>query len=80
MLSISYLMAYQGGEIRPGDDMRGSQYRWWKVEDLANERLQVLIPPSGKWLLQRAVELYRLWKGQEVALQPALKLTEPKIK
>ncbi len=78
MLSISYLMAYQGGEVQLGDDMQGSQYRWWTLDDLAEAQVQVLIPPHGKWLLQRAVELYRLWKGQEVEIQAALTLTAPK--
>lgn len=72
MLSIIYLMAYQGGELQPGDDMRGSQYRWWSLADLVDPEVQLLIPPGGKWLLQRAVELYRLWQGQEVELQPLL--------
>jgi ADP-ribose pyrophosphatase YjhB (NUDIX family) len=27
MIAIYYLLAYQGGEICPGDDMQGSQYR-----------------------------------------------------
>lgn len=34
MLSIYYLMAYEGGEIVPGDDMTGSAWRWWRVDEL----------------------------------------------
>jgi len=85
MLSIAYLMAYQGGRIQPGDDMAGSQYRWWGLEDLADEQVKLLIPPDGKWLVARAVELYRMWnqtwKGSERDLQPELVVpsaTKPK--
>ena len=72
MHSVSYLLAYQGGEVQPGDDMRGSKYRWCKLEEIANERFQVLVPHHQKWLFQRAVELFRMWRHQEVDLQPEL--------
>ena len=72
MLSIGYLMAYEGGRIEPGDDMAGSRYKWWSLNDLTDEKPKVLIPPDGKWLLERAVELYRIWKGRERVLQPKL--------
>jgi 8-oxo-dGTP pyrophosphatase MutT (NUDIX family) len=72
MLSIGYLMAYEGGPVQPGDDMVGSQYKWWSLDDLSGENVNVLVPPGGMWLLERAVELYRLWNGKEQALQPEL--------
>ncbi len=72
MLSLGYLMAYEGGDVEPGDDMAGSEYRWWSVEELMDESVQFISPPDKKWLVQRAVELYRLWKGQKVELQPEL--------
>ena len=72
MISLSYLMAYEGGEIQPGDDMRGSQFRWWSLEELVDESIKIIVPPDQKWLMGRAVELYRLWKDQTVELQPPL--------
>ena len=72
MLSVGYLMAYEGGDIQPGDDMAGSRFKWWNSEELRAEKVNVLIPPNGCWLLQRAIELYRLWKGREMELQPEL--------
>ena len=81
MLSVGYLMAYEGGRIQPGDDMAGSRYKWWDLNDLANEKVKVLIPPDGKWLIERAVELYRMWRGREWELQPVLvvpQMTKPK--
>jgi 8-oxo-dGTP diphosphatase len=74
MIGIYYLLAYEGGKIEPGDDMRDSDYRWWSLEELAAS--QVLFHPSTHlWMLQRAVALYRYWKEQPpVSLQPALEL------
>ena len=75
MLSLGYLMAYEGGAIQPGDDMRDSQFRWWNLEEMAEASVQIIVPPNQKWLMQRAVELYRLWKEQTVELQPELSFT-----
>ncbi len=72
MLSVGYLMAYEGGRIQPGDDMAGSRYKWWRLDDLKDVNVKVLIPPDGKWLIERAVELHRMWIGREVELQPEL--------
>jgi len=72
MLSVGYLMAYESGEIQPGDDMAGSRYKWWSSDELRADNVNVLIPPNGGWLLLRAIELYRLWKGQVRVLQPEL--------
>ena len=69
MIAIYYLLAYEGGEIQPGDDMLGSQYRWWNVDELSHENVKIVVPPGQKWILKRAVELYRLWKEQTCELQ-----------
>jgi 8-oxo-dGTP pyrophosphatase MutT (NUDIX family) len=71
MLSIAYLLAYDGGPIVPGDDMQGSQYRWWRREEVAAEHVRLIVPRDQKWLVDRAIELYRLWRDQVVELQPA---------
>ena len=71
MISVGYLMAYEGGEIHPGDDMAGSRYRWWGLDEMKAEKVKVLVPPEGRWF-DRAVELYRLWRGREMELQPDL--------
>jgi ADP-ribose pyrophosphatase YjhB (NUDIX family) len=72
MLSVGYLMAYEGGRIQPGDDMAGSRCKWWALDDLRDEKVKVLVPPDGKWLIERAVELHRMWIGREMKLQPEL--------
>ena len=69
MISGVYLMAYQGGTVQPGNDMRGSQFRWWSLEELSEDSVKIIAPRDQKWLFGRAVELYRLWKDQEVDLQ-----------
>lgn len=65
MVGIYYLHAYEGGPIQPGDDMRASQFRWWSIEDLAANNVELDIPPKRTWILQRAVELYHFWKDRE---------------
>ena len=72
MISSNYLFAYQGGDIVPGDDMVGSEVRWWSLAEL--EDASVRFHASTRlWLLQRAVELYRLWHDQpDVPLQRAI--------
>ena len=71
MISIVYLLAYTGGEITPGDDMSDGGYRWLPLAGLNAERPDVGIPREP-WLLQRALDLYRLWKGEHVVLQSTL--------
>jgi len=65
MIGVYYLLAYEGGPIQPGDDMHGSQFRWWSMDALRSERVILHIPRGQKWVLHRAVELYRLWKDRE---------------
>jgi 8-oxo-dGTP pyrophosphatase MutT (NUDIX family) len=66
MLSLCYLMAYEGGEIVPGDDMLGAAYRWVKPEEI--ETLSITSPANQRWLAERAVELYRAYTQQNVSL------------
>jgi 8-oxo-dGTP diphosphatase len=75
MLSIAYLLEYEGGEIQPGDDMEGSEYRWWSLEEIASKNIELIIPPGGQWLLARAVDLYRLWSQEDAANQPGFDMT-----
>lgn len=72
MLGVYYLFAYQGGEVLPGDDMAGSDFRWWTPAEL-NEPGVEFHPSAKPWMLERAVELYRLWVDQaDAPLQPEL--------
>lgn len=61
MLSIYTLFAYEGGDVVPGDDMTGSAWRWWQVDDLFASGEPLHPSTSDRPLLNRAVELYRLW-------------------
>lgn len=71
MIGIYYLLAYEGGPVVPGDDMKGSEYRWWRLDELFERPLE--FHASAKpWMLRRAVELFRLWNGTLVPLQPDL--------
>jgi ADP-ribose pyrophosphatase YjhB (NUDIX family) len=75
MISIAYLCAYEGGEVVPGDDMAGSAVRWWSLSEIEAEQPTIVAPgsPDLRWLLPRAVELYRELKDRPPAvLQPDL--------
>jgi hypothetical protein len=72
MAATYYLMLYENGEIVPGDDMVGSEVRWWSLPELQAADLQ-LHPTVKLWLLERASALYRLWQAEgERPLQPTL--------
>ncbi|MBP8002549.1 MAG: NUDIX hydrolase [Chloroflexi bacterium] len=62
VISITYLMAYEGGNVVPGDDMQDSQVRWASLAEMAH--LNLIPPLDEPWLCQRALELYRLWRPQ----------------
>jgi len=70
MLSLCYLLAYEGGQVVPGDDMVGSQYRWWTRSQFTAQSPRLLVPRDQPWLLGRAIELYRLWQASSPDLQP----------
>ena len=76
MFSINYLLAYEGGEVRPGDDMAGSRAGWFSLDALQQDAMKVIVPPKAPWLFRRAVELYRLWKDHTDNLQPSLQVGE----
>jgi len=69
IVSICYVMAHRGGTVTPGDDMAGSAVRWTRLDEL--DELSIAVP-SEQWMLERAVELYRLWNGR-----PAVALEAP---
>ena len=73
MLSLNYLLAYEGGDVEPGDDMGGSDVAWFTVEELLDESLDILVPPRMRWVFPRARDLYRLWRREDqIILQPEL--------
>ena len=72
MAGTYYLMAYESGEVVPGDDMVGSEARWWSLEELRAEGLHFHVTLK-LWLMERAVAVYRLWQDEgERPLQPSL--------
>ena len=75
MLSVAYLLAFEGGEIQPGDDMERSEYRWWSLDEMVTDDVELIIPPDQIRLLARAVDLYRLWRQEDSADHPGFDLT-----
>jgi glycosyltransferase involved in cell wall biosynthesis/ADP-ribose pyrophosphatase YjhB (NUDIX family) len=83
MLSLSFVAAYEGGEVVPGDDMTGSDAGWFDLETVEAPSFPIVVPPDLRWLFRRALTLYRLWRDEQVVLQGPLperavnKYTEP---
>jgi ADP-ribose pyrophosphatase YjhB (NUDIX family) len=67
MISIVYLMAYERGDIAPGDDMRGSRVRWATVAEIAEEELCLLPPLDQAWLRRRTLDLFRELRREPLA-------------
>ena len=56
-LSICCLMRYHRGEVRPGKDVQGAEFRWWELFELDQMDFAV---PRARWdLLTRAVDMSR---------------------
>ncbi len=73
MVSVTFLMAHEAGEVVPGDDMDGSRVRWATIDEIESERLRLVPPLDQSWLRQRTIDLYRLWQpAPGVALQEPL--------
>jgi 8-oxo-dGTP pyrophosphatase MutT (NUDIX family) len=68
MISVVYLMAHEGGEVLPGDDMSGSRVRWATVSAIESERLRLVPPLDEEWLRTRTLELFRLWEREPLVL------------
>ena len=62
MISVTYLMAHETGEVMPGDDMRGSRVRWVTIGEIESEGLRMVPPLDQLWLRRRTIDLYRLWQ------------------
>lgn len=78
MVGIFYLLKYESGNVIPGDDMVGSDFKWWGLEELETAVAQQTISlhvSTHLWMLRRAVQLYRLLANDWVetaVLQPSL--------
>ena len=73
MISICFLLAYEGGEVLPGDDVAGSEARWAMLDELDNGRLEILIPSYHPWLPRHAIEMCRQLRDRSsVELQARL--------
>lgn len=72
MISIAYLLACgEGGEVRPGDDMAGSAFGWFSLEQIERGEIDVIVPQKAAWMFRRALDLYRMLNDQpSVELQP----------
>ena len=71
MISICYLLAYEGGEVRPGSDMTNSEFCWADIADIDSGKIKMGVPRDHAWVLKRAVQLYHLWKNEDIPILQA---------
>jgi ADP-ribose pyrophosphatase YjhB (NUDIX family) len=57
LISVVYLVAYDGGNVMPSDDASGSVARWVGRRELKAIRDRINVP-SEPWILERALELW----------------------
>lgn len=64
MITTAYLLAYGGGAVIPGDDMAGSEARWFTLDEIESGALQIIVPQTQHWMFRHAIELYRMLKDR----------------
>ena len=47
MISLIFVAAYEGGEVRPGDGMLGSSYQWADIADILAGQVNVIVPVAN---------------------------------
>lgn len=68
MVGIYSLLAYEGGDIVPGDDMAGSEVGWFSLDELHVKPLKLHVT-AQPWMLARAVKAYQQWRDEHPPLQ-----------
>ena len=68
MIDVAWVMSYDGGDVVPGSDMAGSEWRWWIPEEV--EHLLLHVPEGADWLLQRVLGVYRNYRDGPVEPEP----------
>jgi 8-oxo-dGTP pyrophosphatase MutT (NUDIX family) len=67
LIDIAWVMSYAGGDVIPGSDMAGSEWRWCSVDEV--DDLQLRVPQGPRWLLERAADAYRRYRGHPLELE-----------
>lgn len=71
MISILYVMRFDGGAVVPGDDMLGAEYQWWYIDRIGQNIDKISKPEKQLWLFQRALDLFRLYRDETQDLEYA---------
>lgn len=69
MISVLYVMRFDGGQVVPGDDMLGAEYQWWSLDQIRENIDNISKPEKQLWLFQRALELFRLYRDETPDLE-----------
>ncbi|VAW41557.1 hypothetical protein MNBD_CHLOROFLEXI01-2135 [hydrothermal vent metagenome] len=78
MIGIYTLLRYEGGKVVPRDDMIGSDFRWWGLDELETAVAAGTITlhvSTHLWMLRRAVKMVRCFVDdwpETAVLQPKL--------
>lgn len=65
LLSVTCVIACEGGEVVPADDMTRAAVRWARLDQIDRGDVDVAVP-AQPWLRRRALELYQLWRDGEI--------------
>jgi ADP-ribose pyrophosphatase YjhB (NUDIX family) len=74
MIGVYYLLAYEGGNVTPGDDMRDAQFRWWSLDEMKQAEIR-FHPSTHWWMLERGVEMAQMLRKRPLSptvLQPTI--------
>ena len=69
LISIHYVMLYVGGKIKPGDDMKGAEFRWFSLAEIKRNIDNIVIPHKQLWIFERAVAMASKYKTPESSLE-----------
>jgi ADP-ribose pyrophosphatase YjhB (NUDIX family) len=69
MISVLYVMRFDGGSVAPGDDMLGAEYQWWNLDQIRENIDKISKPEKQLWLFQRALDLFRLYGDETPNLE-----------
>ncbi len=74
MISVLYVMRFDGGSVVPGDDMSGAEYAWWNIDQIKQNIDKISKPERQLWLFERALELSESYRAEcpdlEYAINP----------
>ena len=69
LLCLAFLLKYESGEPRPGDDMLDAEFQWFTLEQILSNQFQVKVPVKYNELFSRAASVFESWQSQEFRVE-----------